>query len=85
MSSEVATEAAQQEAMEVDCDGDRTELKQESEDTAMNGDEKVNGEDQGAAKAGIFKVKVSGLPRFYPLGVSTFYVIISFFQYVRYL
>jgi hypothetical protein len=72
MSSEVANEAPQQEAMEVDFDGDRTELKQEPEDTTMNGDEKVNGEDQGAAKPGIFKVKVSGLPRFYPLGVSTF-------------
>lgn len=84
MSSEMTNEAPQQEAMEVDFDGDRTELKQEPEDTTMNGDEKVNGEEQGAAKSGIFKVKVSGLPRFYPLGVSTVKVIMDLFQSLWY-
>jgi hypothetical protein len=86
MSSEMANEAPQQEAMEVDFDGDRTELKQDPEDSTMNGDEKVNGEEQGAAKSWIFKVKVSGLPRFYPLGVSTVKVciIIDLFQSLWY-
>jgi hypothetical protein len=70
MSSKVTNETPQQEAMEVDGDGDRAELKQEPEDATMNGDEKVNGEEKGQSKSGIFKVKVSGLPRFYPLGVS---------------
>jgi hypothetical protein len=50
----------------------------------MNGDEKVNGEEQAAAKSGIFKVKVSGLPRFYPLGVSTVEVITDLFQSLWY-
>jgi hypothetical protein len=84
MSSEMTNEAPQQEAMEVDFDGDRTELKQEPEDTTMNGDEKVDGEEQVEAKCGIFKVKVSGLPRFYPLGVSTVKVIIDLFQSLWY-
>jgi uncharacterized lipoprotein len=77
MSSEMTNEAPQQEAMEVDFGGDWNELEQEPEDTTMNGDEKVNGGEQGAAKSGIFKVKVSGLPRFYPLGVSTVKIIIE--------
>lgn len=71
MSSKVTNETPpQQDEMEVDGDGDREELQQEPEDATMNGDEKVNGEEKGQSKSGIFKVKVSGLPRFYPLGVS---------------
>jgi hypothetical protein len=89
MSSKVTNEAPQQEAMEVDGDGEQVELKQEPEDATMNGDEKVNGEDKGngdekvngedkgTSKSGIFKIKVSGLPRFYPLGVSKVEVIIG--------
>ncbi|KDR06356.1 tRNA (uracil(54)-C(5))-methyltransferase homolog-B-like [Zootermopsis nevadensis] len=69
MSSKVTNETPpQQDEMEVDGDGDREELQQEPEDATMNGDEKVNGEEKGQSKSGIFKVKVSGLPRFYPLG-----------------
>ena len=47
-----------------------------SQDAAMNGDDKINGEEKingevkSQPKSGVFKVKVSGLPRFYPLGVS---------------
>lgn len=69
MDSKETTETSQQEAMEVDGDGDQVEAKKEPE-TNMNGDEKVNGDEKGPAKSGSFKVKVSGLPRFYPLGVS---------------
>jgi hypothetical protein len=69
MDSKETNEVSQQEAMEVDGDGDQVELKKDSE-TSMNGDEKVNEDEKGPEKSGTFKVKVSGLPRFYPLGVS---------------
>lgn len=76
MDSKETTEASQQEAMEVEGDGDQVESKKEPE-TSMNGDEKVNGDEKGPAKSGSFKVKVSGLPRFYPLGVSKAVIITS--------
>jgi hypothetical protein len=76
MSSKVINETPQQEAMEVDGDGDRVELKEEHEDATMNGDEKVDREEKEQSPSGIYKVKVSGLPRFYPLGVSKMGIII---------
>ncbi|PSN45074.1 hypothetical protein C0J52_04012 [Blattella germanica] len=64
----MSTKATKEEAMEVDGEAGSVAVKQEPEDATMNGDDKINGEEKPQPKSGIFKVKVSGLPRFYSLG-----------------